>query len=372
MNEAGSISFEPLRGWRAAETQLAEWEQLARAAGSWLPFQEPGWSRAWWRHWAARGSLRADRFLLWVGRDEGERVRALLPTVLSTHPGRGPLRLRVLGALGRDPNLTELQPLLCRAEDVRAAHAGLLRALYAHRREWDAFRWASVPSPAAAIVRATPGVERVRSLPDYVLHTGESWPGFAATLPRNVKEAMRKARNAPRRAGLQLRFRVLDDAAEIGRLLPEFVQLHARRSQAPAAPPHPDVFGNGPATAFLADLLAAWSRAGIARALALFDDGRLIACRLAFRMRDTLYLYYSGYDPDYARYSVMTRTMVDGIRWAVENGVRVVNLSTGTDVAKTRWRPACVEYETLWQWAPSLRGRCARLLHRLAGHDRRG
>jgi CelD/BcsL family acetyltransferase involved in cellulose biosynthesis len=365
------IAFEPIRGWEAASPQVPAWERLARATGTWLPFQEPAWSAAWWRHWARRDALRSDEFVLWVGRDRGGRVRAVLPCVLSTFPGRGPLRLRLLGPLGRDPNVTELQPLACRPEDTTAAHAGLLRSLAERQREWDVFRWTSVPADAAALLRATPGVEAVRRVPDFLLHTGDDWAAFAAALPRNVREAVRKARNAPRRAGLELCFRVLTEQADVAGVLPDFARLHAARARADLAPRHPDVFAGERAHAFLAEVMAAWARAGIARAFALFHDGRLVACRLAFQLGETAYLYYSGWDPAYAPYSVMTRTLVDGMRWAVENGARVVNLSTGVDVAKTRWRPSRVEYETLWQWAPSLRGRLARLRHGWTAHDRR-
>jgi hypothetical protein len=47
-----------------------------------------------------------------------------------------------------------------------------------------------------------------------------------------------------------------------------------------------------------------------------------------------------------------------------------VNLSTGTDFGKTRWHPACVEYETLRQWSPTPRGSWARALFRLFGRER--
>ncbi len=371
MSGAEPIRFEAVRGWAAAAPLMGAWEQLARTTGRWLPFQEPAWSAAWWHHWPRQQAMRRDEFVLWVGRDRVGRVRALLPAVLSRHPGRGPLGLRLLGPLGRDPNLTELQPLVCRPEDDCAAHAALLRAIVAHSRRWDAFRWASVPAGAAAVLRASAGVERVRSLPDYVLQTGESWPEFVGGLPRNVKEAIRKARNAPRRAGLEFSFKVLREPAEVAAVLPDFLRLHTARSRAGLVPPHPDIFGNPRARAFLGELMRVWTCAGMGRVLGLFHDGRLIACRLAFQMRETHYLYYSGWDPAYAAYSVMTRTVVDGMEWAMAHGVRVFNLSTGTDVAKTRWRPDRIEYETLWQWAPSPRGRLARLLHRLAGHDRR-
>ncbi len=155
----------------------------------------------------------------------------------------------------------------------------------------------------------------------------------------------------------------------MARCVPEFFRLHAARATAPNMPPHANTFARPEARAFVSDLFARWSRKGIALAFLLVHDGRPVACRLAFRMRDTLYFYYSGFDPSYAQYSVMTRAMVEGLQWAAERGTRAVNLSTGTDVAKTRWRPACLEFETFWQWNRSPRGRAARWLHRLLRHD---
>jgi len=54
---------------------------------------------------------------------------------------------------------------------------------------------------------------------------------------------------------------------------------------------------------------------------------------------DALYLYYSGYDPAFGDYSVMTTTVAEAIKYAIEHGFRRVNLSTGSDVSKTRWNP---------------------------------
>jgi CelD/BcsL family acetyltransferase involved in cellulose biosynthesis len=113
-----------------------------------------------------------------------------------------------------------------------------------------------------------------------------------------------------------------------------------------------------------------WSREGLVRFLTLRHAGRVIACRLAFERNRTLYLYYSGFEPEYAPYSVMTRTVAEGLRWAARRGVRSVNLSTGEDVSKTRWRPLRLPYELVWQCAPTGRGALARLLIRLDRRER--
>jgi hypothetical protein len=64
-----------------------------------------------------------------------------------------------------------------------------------------------------------------------------------------------------------------------------------------------------------------------------------VAIRLALVAGRSLYLYYSGYEPAYAKYGVMTHVVAQAIRYAIENGFQTVNLSTGRDVSKTRWAP---------------------------------
>jgi CelD/BcsL family acetyltransferase involved in cellulose biosynthesis len=358
------ITFEAVEGWPAALKHLPAWQALAGQASPWFPFQEPDWSIVWWRHWSRSGRGRRDRFLLWLGRDGRGELRAVLPSVLSERPGTGPLRLRVLRPVGPDPNLTEIQPILCRPEDTVAAHEGFWRTVRDRQAEWDAFRWDALPARLASGLRRVPGVEHLRDLPDYVLPLDTSWEGFWSSVPRRVRKAVRRGREAAQRAGLDLRFSVVADREELTRLLPEFFALHGARAAAPGMSRHPDIYAKPRARAFLADLAAGWRPGGFL-ALVQRHQGRTVACRLAFRQTDTLYLYDSGFDPAYARYSVMTRTLADALEWACANGIRRVNLSTGTDLSKTRWRPLCIEYQTLWVFTPSAGGQLSRLLSRL-------
>jgi CelD/BcsL family acetyltransferase involved in cellulose biosynthesis len=64
---------------------------------------------------------------------------------------------------------------------------------------------------------------------------------------------------------------------------------------------------------------------------------------------DSLYLYYSGFDPQWARYSVMTTTMAEAIKYAIAQGLNTVNLSPTKDISKTRWGPREVIYRSAFQ-----------------------
>jgi hypothetical protein len=89
----------------------------------------------------------------------------------------------------------------------------------------------------------------------------------------------------------------------------------------------------------------------------LWVDGELVASRLALPVGDTLYLYHSGFSPAWWWYGVSTTLTAECLKWAINAGFRDVNLSTGWDYAKTRWRP---DERNLTEWrmvAPSARAR---------------
>ena len=46
-----------------------------------------------------------------------------------------------------------------------------------------------------------------------------------------------------------------------------------------------------------------------------------------------MYLYYSGYDPGWRQYSIMTTLMAEILRWSIAERMTTVNLSTGNDLS---------------------------------------
>jgi CelD/BcsL family acetyltransferase involved in cellulose biosynthesis len=69
-------------------------------------------------------------------------------------------------------------------------------------------------------------------------------------------------------------------------------------------------------------------------------DEQPVAYRLGFINGDTLYLYFSAYDPGFSRFSVMTTLVAEMIKWAIGEKLKFVNLSFGRDNSKIRWGPA--------------------------------
>ena len=102
---------------------------------------------------------------------------------------------------------------------------------------------------------------------------------------------------------------------------------------------HPDVFRGATDRAFLTEFATTMARRDQLRVFQLLVGGRVVATRIGFLYGEELYLYYSGFEPDMGKYSVMTTTVAEAIRYAIAERFRTVNLSTGNDVSKTRWRP---------------------------------
>jgi CelD/BcsL family acetyltransferase involved in cellulose biosynthesis len=70
-------------------------------------------------------------------------------------------------------------------------------------------------------------------------------------------------------------------------------------------------------------------------------------------------MYYSGFDPEWSRFSVMTTTVAEAIKYAIEHGLKTVNLSPGNDVSKTRWGPRELQYTSAYEQRDRLRSRLA-------------
>jgi len=179
----------------------------------------------------------------------------------------------------------------------------------------------------------------VEDVADFILPLPASWREFKASRSRNIKESLRKCVNSLRRAGLSPTFRVISDARELRQALDVFIQLHSARAALRQTVFHPDVFASPAARSFLYEVTDRCSAVDRVRAFSMELDGRTVAIRLGLVAGRSLYLYYSGYEAEYAKYGVMTHVVARAIQYAIENGFETVNLSTGNDISKTRWSP---------------------------------
>jgi len=284
----------------------------------------------------------------------------------TVRPGLGPA-VRIVQFMGADANLTELRTLAARRDEEPAAIRAVLDDLRAHAREWDWLHWGAVRAEGAAaeVLATEPGVQWSPHQSEYVLPLAATWDEQRARLSRNIKESLRKCYNAPRRDHVHLDFSVVRTPARLLDALPRLFELHADRAGLEGSVKHHDVFASPRARAFIGAAASEMASRGAACVFQLSHGGRVVAARLGFLAgpSDRLYLYYGGFDTPYAKYSVMTTTVCEAIKWAIGEGARAVDFSFGTDVSKTRWGPDAIAWRSATIPSPSWRGRTTHALY---------
>lgn len=312
-----------------------EWERLEGQSTTRVPFTSLLWNTLWWKHYQRTGWRCHDTLRGYAVRDDGGGLLAVAPMMLTARPGLGPLRSLELQFLGADANLTELRGPLCRAADERAVIEALREHLMTHDLDWDWIQWCGLREPQAA----GDGLKIGRQVPLYQLRLETTWDQLRARLPRNIKESLRKCYNSLKRDKHEFTVEVRSRPDESDAAIQQFLLLHSDRSQFTESISHANVFGTAAGRDFLAEFAREMAQRDALRVFQLWIGAKVVATRIGFVLGNTLYLYYSGYDVGWRKYSVMTTLVCEAIKWAIANGFSVVGLSAGNDVSKTRWRP---------------------------------
>lgn len=315
------------------------WVVLENEAGNTLPFRTAAWALAWWKHLRRQGSVIQDSLAVRAIRTSSGRLVGVAPLMITQGPGRGFLRTQCLQFFGADPNITELRGGLWARDYEQACIQALTADAARHASEWDWLVWNGIPADSAAAETLKSGVKWTRFTPYYTLRLEGDWAKFKSGLRRNLKESLRKCYNSLKRDGLACSLEVVTDRDEMKGALQDFFRLHAERAATTDSIKHLNVFATTNARAFLIDACERLSERGQARVYRLRVAHRVVATRVAFLMGGTLYLYFSGYEREFGKYSVMTTLLAEIIQHAFAEGIGSINLSAGNDVAKTRWAP---------------------------------
>jgi CelD/BcsL family acetyltransferase involved in cellulose biosynthesis len=334
-----------------------DYDRLHAACGNTLPFALHEWHVAWWNHLAKSEGRIRDELRIHVVRDVHDGCVAIVPFV-STKRDFGYFSTESLGLLGADPNFTELRcPLVAPGSEARVAHA--IRRSLAADDGWDWIQWSGIQGPFGEALAA--GGELGWQPPglDYVVDLAPTWDAFRSGLKRNIRESLRHCYNSLKRDGLTFELEVAETPDAVRSALQTFVSLHAMRADLTGTVAHPDRFATDTSRRFLHEVCGRLAERGVARVFVLKIRGCAVAARIAFVVGEQLYLYYSGFDPLWAKYSVSTTIVAEAMKYAIDNGLTAANLSTGTDVSKTRWGARLVSFDEAIQVRPRVRSRVA-------------
>jgi CelD/BcsL family acetyltransferase involved in cellulose biosynthesis len=315
-----------------------EWRTIEAQVGT--PFGHWDWAVAWWAHLHEEKLGVTDALSIRTVRTLDGQLVAVAPMLISRRPSFGPIRVRQLQFFGADPNITEQRGLLALPSFRGAAYCALVEHAVQHSEDWDSMLLSGVPVDLdLGALASSPDFTWLGQTADYVLSLPDSWAAFRTALPRNIKESLRKCYNSLKRDGLDFRLQVAESVDSVQPALERFFALHDARAKRSDTVHHFNIFSTAEAQSFLADVCRRFAARGRLRIFQLLIGEKVVAVRIGFVVNDTLYLYYSGYDPAFAQYSVMTTTVAEAIQYAIRHGFSQVNLSTGNDVSKARWQP---------------------------------
>jgi len=334
------------------------YERLNRLTDNTLPFALHEWHLAWCRHFLNCNPRIRDEPLFYILHDSAGRCVAIVPLVISRRRV-GPLRIVSINLLGADPAITEvrtplIQPgyehLVARAVQDRLASIG----------RWDWIHWTGISEAFAEALAVGGSLQWQPALSDYVLDMAPTWEEFRLRLKRNIRESLRHCYNSLKRDNLTYQLCVIEEPAKLSRGLDQFLELHTMRADLKNTVIHPNRFASRVSRDFLYEVCERLGGRGALRLFQLKVGSQVVAMRIGFIVGTSLYLYYSGFNPEWSRYGVMTTTVAEAIKYAIANGIKTVNLSPTIDMSKARWSPRQIDYKSAYEQSGRLRSRLAR------------
>jgi CelD/BcsL family acetyltransferase involved in cellulose biosynthesis len=317
----------------------SEWNALIRRLDSPSPFQSWEWNRIWWKHFGTGHRLRILTF-----REAGE-----LRGIAQLHERRyGPrwIARSVIAPLGwedhrRRQGLTEQNELIFPAADASI----LLAAL----SDWlDTQRWSVVLLPAMQSPSRLPAQLAKRVVlvgkPNWFYHRPlpPAWPEFVNGLGKSMRDNVKYYPKLLERRGHQYRFPVYDAPRDIPAALDVFFALHRARANATSSSiKHRDKFAFKDRRSFLREVAPAMAALGQLRVGLLEVDGAPVAAQIWLEMGETLYIYYTGFDPDWSKFSVQLVATLKCLQDGMARGMRQVEFlrggDDGNDQRNERW-----------------------------------
>jgi len=341
-----------------------DYRRLHEAVDNTSPFALLEWHIAWSSHFMNLDPHIEDRLTVLVVRNAEGACVAVVPFVFSRR-NFGPFTVVSGELLGADPSTTESRgPLVEPGYEIPVVRA-VRRRLY-QERDWAWIHWAGVSGNLCDALTVDGELDMLPEAPGYVIDLPSTWADFRGGLKRNIRESLRHCYNSLKRDGHRFEFEVAREPGDVRRAVDRFLELHRRRAAMSGTVEHADHFVSQVSRRFLYAVCQELAVRGSVRVFQLRIADDIVASRIGFVIGDTLYFYYSGFDPMWAKYGVMTTTVAEALKYAIHHGLKAANLSRGTDPSKTRWGPRVVAFAGAMEQRRRLSSRIAYSCYRIA------
>jgi CelD/BcsL family acetyltransferase involved in cellulose biosynthesis len=232
-----------------------------------------------------------------------------------------------------DASICDFMDVLVDPDQADAAYANLWQQLCAE--DWTELElWGLMASsPTRDRVKDYAGrqqyaVEETQEAVAPRLALPESWDDYLASLNKKDRHELRRKIRRLFDSGGSVDFDVLSNQADVVAAMDDFLDLHTRSRQDKTDFMTPEM------AMFFRRMASALSAEGLIRLFMLRVNGRPAAAVLCFDAGSYLYMYNSGYDPEFSALSVGLVSKALCLRWAIENGKRGIDFLRGDESYK--------------------------------------
>jgi CelD/BcsL family acetyltransferase involved in cellulose biosynthesis len=362
----GKLSASVVRTSSELAQLREEWTLLFRESRCSNAFLSFSWLSRWWAHFGKNHKL----FVVTI-RDQSGHLIALAPLYISR--ALSTLRLRRLGLLGDGLVGSDYLDVLVAADSATLALQSLAAFIRTHESEWDYVDFADTKrdSYVSTVLR-----EEFRK-DDLVAAASDSSRCPFAVLPASPEEyfsslgpKLRKHLKYYLRALQKLGrvdFVTVAEGPELQKAFDDLFQLHNAR-----------ILQRKDVSAFALPELADFHRAavvdlasnGLARIHLLQLDGRTIAAIYLLHAGQAAFLYQSGIDPEYARFSVGSLLIRFAVEEAIRSGIHEFDFLRGDEGYKAQWTNNVRQMQSLRFFDNRMGSSLAHAIHFLRGRAR--
>ena len=296
----------------------AEWEGLVAGSPAPVPFVTPAWQRVWLAHFLGGRTLRI------LSARDGERLIGVAPLIIDG------ARAELVGHY----SICDYMDVLVTPGFEASFFGSIFERLAADGISTVELRGILESSPtlaAAPAAAATHGyaAEREEEALSPSVQLPTSWDDYLGTLSKKDRHELRRKLRRLDSAGGTVELKVVTEPGEASETLDTLFHLMRISSH------HKEEFLDRPGMeAFFREMTSVMAAEGMLRFYFLTFDGQAVASVLNFDLGGQLYMYNSGYDPDYSHYAVglMSKTLL--IKDAIEQGRTCVDFLRGDEAYK--------------------------------------
>ena len=339
--QSASMIVEVVVGIEAFRSLKEDWERLYAADSNGSPFRSWRWIESWIE------SYGKGREFLTVVCYRGYEIVGIVP--LTWQVRNSPLEIRKLWMLGfhswvGSNGLTE-EPIFAIEADPKTREQvwnvvhEKLRALV-NSGKWDsvAYRRFGSGIEGCSVVEVKDQNNEIRNYHrgcEYI-ELPRSWDEYLKGISKSMRENIPYYRKKFKKEGIDY------SVSEVARVnlvhtIDTLVNLHKRRTYTDPSHLHVDYFRDRRQQVLLKDAVLKMVRTGEAKVYTLTANGQVIAAQVFLQNDHQLLAHYSGFDPDWARFSPLFVLQSEVIKDAIAEGFKTINLLRGNASWQRRW-----------------------------------